>query len=132
MDGGKLKTLHQLREKRVDYVRDDQTEHLRASGNQSPRLGIRIVAQLANGPLHLLRSSWPNESALIDRPGNRGGRKAGAGGDFLDVHGGSDYHHLPAKLYRFGELELRFLGGLGLSYPVVEIRQHPWGRSEER
>src|ERR1700689_3906092 len=61
MDGGKLETLHQLREKRVDYVRDDQTEHLRASGNQTPRLGIRIVAQLSNGPLHLLRSSWPNE-----------------------------------------------------------------------
>src|SRR5208282_547950 len=31
MDSGKLKTLHQLREKRVDDVRDDQAEHLAAS-----------------------------------------------------------------------------------------------------
>jgi hypothetical protein len=52
---------------------------------------------------------------LIDRPGNRGGRKAGAGGDFLDVHGGSDYHHLPAKLYRFGELDCAFLAASALA-----------------
>ncbi len=72
-DGGKLKALYQLREKRVDDIRDDQAEHLAAPGNQGSRLRIGIVAKLADGTLYLLRSSRPHEAALIDGPRNGGG-----------------------------------------------------------
>src|ERR1700674_733996 len=68
MYSGKLKTLYQLRKERVDDIRDNQTKHLAASGNQRSRLRIRIVAELADGTLYFLRRSWPDQATSIDGP----------------------------------------------------------------
>src|ERR1700685_4660522 len=66
MDGGKLETLHQLGKKRVDDIRDDQREHLAASGNQRSRLAIGIITKLADGASHFLRRTRADQFALIN------------------------------------------------------------------